>query len=145
MNCSLVKEGLLYDNSCSTKSCFVCAWKNNPVFYLRGLCDNTRVYEKYVLLPDYVYDDHVYFYGLRYNNILFSKEKNSWLIVEDYTSVLFQPNGTTTRPTKIVGSFKPDTFSHQMSFGNQLWNLTGDECGDTRRLKFTSVRLNSLW
>ena len=98
------------------------------------------MYEKYVLLPDYMYDDHIYFFGLRYNNILFSKEKNSWLIVEDYTSFLFQPNGTRKRPTKIIGSFKPDKFSNQMPFGNQLWNLTDDECGDIRQLKFTSVR-----
>ena len=30
------ENGLYYDDSCSYKSCFICSWKYQPVFKLRG-------------------------------------------------------------------------------------------------------------
>ena len=89
-----------------------------------------------------MYDNFPYFYGLATNNILFSKEKNSWLIVRDFTSALFA-NNTTKKPTNIVGSFKPIDNSNQMTIGQHYWNLEGDGCGKTIPLKFTGVRIHS--
>ena len=95
-----------YDETCYYKSCFVCSWKNEPTFTLRGLCAYTQIDEQYVLLPELSYDGNIYFFGFRYNNILFNKDLGSWIIVEDLTADLF--NGK--RPKKIVGIFELDKF-----------------------------------
>ena len=44
-------DGKYYATTCNTKQCLICAWKDSPLFTLRGLCTNTQVDDDYVLLP----------------------------------------------------------------------------------------------
>jgi hypothetical protein len=132
--------GQFNDESCAYKTCFMCKWYAEPVFVLRGLCKNTDVDEKYVLLPDVIYGDNLFFLGLARNNILYSKEMNSWLIVTDLMSDLIKPEGT-KEPSAIIGSFQPDKFSNQMPTGMHVWNLTTAECNGMVHLKLTGVGL----
>ena len=127
-----------YDEVCNYKSCFVCSWKNEPTFTLRGLCVDTQIDEQYVLLPELSYDGNVYFFGFRHTNILFNKDLGSWIIVEDLTADLF--NGE--RPKKIVGIFELDKFEDfQFPIGKNMWNLT-DKCSQIMPLKLAPVSVN---
>ena len=68
-----------YDDLCKSKTCFICAWKDAPVFTLRGLCTNTQVDEQFVLLPEKSFGGNLFFFGIGYTNILFNQETRSWL------------------------------------------------------------------
>ena len=142
-NCATFYEdsGLYIDETCSYKACSICAWKNEPTFTLRGLCSNTLVDQYYVLLPKLTYNEHVFFFGFGDNNIVFSKDKKSWLIVKDLESELFQLRNI-KEPTKIVGAFKPDRFSNQMPIGMHQWNIT--DCGGMMSLKLSPVSVMNL-
>ena len=131
--------GRFLDETCSYKSCSVCAWKNEPTFTLRGLCTNTLIDKYYVLLPKLTYNEHVFFFGFGDNNIVYSKKEKSWLIVRDLQSELFQVK-IIKEPKKIVGAFKPDRFSNQMPIGMQTWNIT--DCGGLISLKLSPVSVN---
>ena len=131
--------GRFLDETCSYKSCSVCAWKNEPTFTLRGLCTNTLIDKYYVLLPKLTYNEHVFFFGFGDNNIVYSKKERSWLIVGDLQSELFQFK-IIKEPKKIVGAFKPDRFSNQMPIGMQSWNIT--DCGGLISLKLSPVSTN---
>ena len=132
--------GQFNDESCSHKACFICTWLAEPLFVLRGLCKNTGVDEKYALLPDVSYDEYLFFLGLEFNNIIYSKDTNSWLIVGDLLTDLIKPEGL-KKPSKIIGTFQPDEFSNQLPIGRHLWNLTTTECKGMVPLKLTGVRL----
>ena len=132
--------GEFNDASCSYKTCFVCEWIREPVFFLRGLYKNSEVDEKYVLMPDMTYDDNLFFYGFELTNIIFKKNMNSWLIVADLMVELIKPEGL-KEPSKIVGAFQPDKFGNQMPIGRHTWNLTTADCNGMVPLKFTSVGL----
>ena len=64
-----VKNGKFDDVGSSFKSCFVCAWIKKPLFILRGLCSNSKIDHQYVLLPQVVYNDRMFFWGFGENNI----------------------------------------------------------------------------
>ena len=135
----LAKNGTIGDDGCSVEYCFACSWINEPLFHLRGLCKNSEIASQYVLLPYSTYDDMFFFLGLGPTNILYSKEKNSWLIVKDVMFDLIAPNGTTTKPKNILGSFQPDDISNKMPIGKKFWNLKDQECKGIRPLKLTGV------
>ena len=123
------------------KECFVCSWKTEPTFRLRGLCSRTKVDKEYVLLPEYTYDEHAFFFGYGENNMLFSQKLKSWLIVEDKSFHLFNEFKVQIKEaTEIVGIFKPDTIGNQLPIGLHSWNMT--DCGGLTLLKLTAVSLN---
>ena len=133
-------DGKYYDVSCLWKSCFICSWKYQPLFNLRGLCAMSEIDTQFVLRPQLDFDKNLFFYGVGRNNIIFDKENHSWLIVEDKIHELIGPEITSARPKNILGTFwldNPD--SHHTPVGTQMWNLT-DRCNTLLALKITSVR-----
>ena len=128
------------DESCSFKRCFICKWLREPVFFLRGLCKNSEIDEKYVLLPDVTYDDNLFFLGFGDYNILYCKAMNSWLIVKDQMDDLIKPDGT-KEPSNIIGAFQPKKYGNQLPIGKHKWNITTAECDGMVPLKLTAVCL----
>ena len=129
-----------FDTPCKSKTCFICAWKNSPLFTLRGLCTNTQVDRQYILLPEKTFGGNVFFFGLRNNNILFNQETSSWMIVKNKRDEIFKPGGITTHSLDVVGIFKPDqSNAHQLPVGTHFWNLT-ENCNKFLQLKLTKVR-----
>ena len=136
------KDCKYYVTHCKSKACFICAWKDTPVFTLRGLCANTDVGTKYVLLPEKTFGGNVYFWGLRSNNILFNQETNSWQIVKNLTDEIFKPGGISTNSLDIVGTFHPDrSNTHYLPVGTHLWNMTEKNCNKVLQLKLTQVSM----
>ena len=136
------EDGNYYDDQCSYKSCFVCSWDKRPVFTLRGLCTNSNIDVKYVMLPQYTYDGTIIFFGFEKNNIIFSQEMNSWLIVEDSIDDLLE-SSITTKPSKIVGTLTLDKMNNRLPIGKQFWNLT-KFFKTIQSLKLTGVSLSLL-
>ena len=132
-----IDSGKYYDDSCFYKACFVCSWKYLPLFTLRGLCAKSQIDTQFVLRPQLEFDKDLYFYGVGENNIIFDKEKHSWLIVEDKTQDLIGSENTPIRPKNILGTLWSD--NRHTPVGTQLWNLT-DGCNNLLPLKLTSVR-----
>ena len=138
--CSTYKthSGKYHDVSCLFKSCFVCSWKYQPAFTLRGLCAKSQIDNQYVLRPELDHDKNIFFYGVGRNNIIFDKSKHSWVIVED-NSIIIGPENTSDRPKKILGTLWLDkSDSHHTPVGTQFWNLT-DGCNNLLPLTLTSV------
>ena len=122
------------------KSCFVCSWRYQPLFTLRGLCSKSQIDTQFVLRPQLDYDKNIFFYGVGKNSIVFYKEKQTWLIVEDKDHELIEPKNTLTRRKNILGTLLLDNSEkHNMDtpVGTQKWNLT--ECDSLLPLKLTSV------
>ena len=135
-------NGKYYDTSCLFKSCFVCSWKYQPIFTLRGLCPKSQIDTQFILRPQLEFDKNIFLYGVRKNNIIFDEEKHSWLIVEDKAEDLTRPENTYARTKNILGTLWLDSSdSHHTPFGTQLWNLT-DRCNNLLPLKLTSVSNN---
>ena len=139
--CSYYKiwNGKYLDSSCSFKACFVCSWKNQPLFTLRGVCANSQIDTHFVLQAEIEFDKNIFFYGLGKNSIIFDKKKNAWLIVEDNTYDLIGLENTSARPKNILGTLWLDSSdSHHTPAGAYKWNLT-DTCKNVLPLKLTSV------
>ena len=135
---SYTAEGLFVDMRCEKLSeCFVCLWRKQPIFTLRGLCSETKIDRDYVLQPNTTYDGHLFFFGFYKNNILFNQEMDSRQIVEDTKEDLFTSSGT-MRPTSIVGHLEYDQSENQIPIGLHLWNIT--DCKGKTLGKLTSVR-----
>ena len=136
----VTKEDCKYfDTTCKSKFCVICAWKDTPVFTLRGLCTNTQVDKQFVLLPEKTYGGNAFFFGIGNNNILFNQETSSWLIVKNRAKEIFKPGGTSTDTLDIVGTFKPDRDNaHFFPVGAHFWNLT-ENCNKVLQLKLTQV------
>ena len=133
--------GKYYDCSCLYKSCFVCSWKYQPLFTLRGLCTKSQIDTQFVLRPKLDFDKNVFFYGVGKNSIIFDEEKQSWLIVEDKIYELIGPENSPARPKNILGIlWLDDSENHHIHtpVGTQKWNLT-DKCNNVLPLKLTSV------
>ena len=129
-----------FDYPCQSKTCFLCAWRDNPLFNLRGLCMNTQVGYQYVLLPEKTFGGNVFFFGLRYTNILFNQETSSWLIVKNKMIEIFKPGGISKDSLDVVGTFKLDkSIAHNLPVGTHFWNLT-ENCNKVMQLKLTQVR-----
>ena len=129
-------SGKYYDCSCLYKSCFVCSWRYQPLFTLRGLCSKSQIDTQFVLRPQLDYDKNIFFYGLGKNSLIFDKEKNAWLIVEDD---LIGLENTAARPKNILGTLLLDSYdSNHTPVGTHQWNLT-DKCNNVLPLKLTSV------
>ena len=129
-----------YTDTCKSKSWFICAWKNTPVFTLRGLCTNTQVDEQFVLLPEKTFGGTVFFFGIGNNNILFNQKTSSWLIVTDKAKEIFKPGGISTDSLNVVGTFQYDqSNTHHLPVGTHFWNLT-ENCNTVLQLKLTQVR-----
>ena len=71
------------DATCTYTDCFVCSWKTAPSFRLRGLCKEAKVDRNFILAPELSYDESVVFFGHGKDNIVFSQEFKSWLIIEE--------------------------------------------------------------
>ena len=133
------KDCKYYVTHCKSKACFICAWKDTPVFNLRGLCPTTKIDEQYVLLPEKIFGGNVFFFGIRKNNILFIQETSSWLIVKNGVKEIFKPGGISTDSLNVVGTFKPDQSNvHHLPVGTHFWNLT-ENCNKVLQLKLTRV------
>ena len=131
--------GKYYDTSCLFKGCFVCSWKYQPLFTLRGLCAKSQIDTQFILRPELDFDKNLFFYGVEKNNIIFDQENQSWLIVEDKTHELIGPGSAYVRPKKTLGTFwAENSDSDQTPVGTQLWNLT-DRCNKVLPLKLTHV------
>ena len=129
-----------YATTCNSKRCFICAWKNSPLFTLRGLCTKTQVDNQFVLLPEKTYGGHVFFFGIGKSNIIFNQETSSWLIVTNESKEIFKPGGISTNSLDVIGTFQPDLSNpHNLPVGTHFWNLT-ENCNDVLELKFTQVR-----
>ena len=132
-------DGKYYATTCNTKQCLICAWKDSPLFTLRGLCTNTQVDDDYVLLPAKNFGGNVFFFGLRNMNILFNEETSSWLIVKNRTSEIFKPGKISTDSLDVVGTFQLDqSNAHHLPVGTHSWNLT-ENCNIVAQLKLTQV------
>ena len=134
------KDSKYFDCSCKSKLCFICSWKDTPVFTLRGLCTNTQVDEQFVLLPEETFGGNVFFFGIRKNNILFNQETSSWQIVTNSAKEIFKPGGISTDSLDVVGTYQHDR-SHaiHLPVGTHFWNLT-ESCNKVLQLKLTQVR-----
>ena len=146
--CSTYKtiHGKYYDTSCSYKSCFICSWKYQPLFTLRGLCAKSQLDTQFVLRPELDFDKNIFFYGVGKNSIIFDKEKHSWLIVEDKVQELIGSENTSvsTRPKNILGTLWFDSDeSHHTPVGTHKWNLT-DKCNNVLPLKLTHVSYKNI-
>ena len=140
------KDSKYFVQTCKSKNCIICAWKDAPVFNLRGLCMDTQVGSQYILLPEKTFGGNVYFFGNGKNNILFNQETSSWLIVKNKTKEIFKPGGISTNSLDVVGTFKPyQSNPHLLPVGNHFWNLT-ENCNQVLQLKLTQVRkkLNAI-
>ena len=101
---------------------------------------NTQVGYQYVLLPEKTFGGNVFFFGLRYTNILFNQETSSWFIVKNKMIEIFKPGGISTDSLDVVGTFNPDqSNAHHLPVGTHFWNLT-DNCNKVMQLKLTQVR-----
>ena len=128
-----------YASTCISKTCFICVWKNTPVFTLRGLCTNTQIDKQFVLLPEKTFDRNVFFFGIGKYNMIFSQETRSWLIVKNSVEEIFKPEGISTVSLDVVGAFKPDqSNAHHLPVGTHSWNLT-ENCNIVAQLKLTQV------
>ena len=128
-----------YSTTCISKVCFICVWKNTPVFTLRGLCTNTQIDKQFVLLPEKTFDRNVFFFGIGEYNMIFSQEMRSWLIVKNSVEEIFKPEGISTVSLDVVGAFKPDqSNAHHLPVGTHFWNMT-DNCNIVAQLKLTQV------
>ena len=126
-------------NTCKSKECFICAWKDTPVFTLRGLCTNTKIDKQFVLLPERTFGGNVFFFGIGQSNIIFNKETSSWLIVKNTLDEIFQ-RGFQSNSLNNIGTLQPVQFStHHLPVGNHFWNLT-ENCNKVLQLKLTRVR-----
>ena len=146
-NCTgfFANDGKHYANTCNTKQCLICAWNDSPLFTLRGLSTNTQVDDNYILLPAKNFGGNIFFFGLRYTNILFNQETSSWLIVKNGTNEIFKPGGISTDSLDVVGTFQLDQHSHQshhLPVGTHFWNLT-ENYNKVLELKLTQVRNKS--
>ena len=127
-----------FDVSCNSKACFICAWKDSPVFTLRGLCTNTQVDGQYILRPKKTIGGNLIFFGIKNNNMIFNQETSSWLIVKNGRDEIYK--GISTDSLDVVGTFKPDqSNAHQLPVGIHFWNLT-ENCNKVLQLKLTPVR-----
>ena len=134
-----VKDCKYYVTHCKSKACFICAWKDTPVFNLRGLCPATKVDEQYVLLPEKTFGGNVFFFGIEQNNILFNQETSSWQIVKNKAKEIFKTGEISTESLDVVGIFEPDWDSdHYLPVGTHFWNLT-ENCNRVLQLKLTGV------
>ena len=129
-------SGQFYYNQCTYKNCFVCSWKTEPLFSLRGLCSDTQIDHQYVLLPQQIYDGNIFFLGFGSTNIIFSQKIKSWLIVDDQATDLLKSENI--MPKKILGSLQLGKFSNHLPIGTHFWNLT-DKCDKIMALKLTHV------
>ena len=138
------KDSKYFVQTCKSKNCIICAWKDAPVFNLRGLCTDTQVGSQYVLLPEKSFGENVYFFGNGKNNILFNQETSSWLIVKNKTKEIFKPGGILTNSLDVVGTFKLDkSIAHNLPVGTHFWNLT-ENCNKVMQLKLTQVRTDVI-
>ena len=129
-----------FDYHCESKTCFICAWKENPVFNLRGLCTNTQIDEQFVLLPEKTFGGNIFFFGIGKTNIIFNPETGSWLIVMNKAKEIFKPGGLSSDSLDVVGTFKPDrSDANHLPVGTHFWNLT-ENCNKVLQLKLTQVR-----
>ena len=129
-----------YASTCISKTCFICVWKNTPVFTLRGLCTNTKIDKQFVLLPEKTFDGNLFFFGIEKNNMLFNQETSSWLIVKNSVKEIFKSDKISTVSLDVVGAFKPDQSNdHHLPVGAHFWNLT-ENCNQVLQLKLTQVR-----
>ena len=134
------KDSKYFDIPCNSKACFICAWKDTPLFTHRGLCTNTEAHGQYILLPEKTFGGNVFFWGLRNNNILFNQKTRSWLIVKNSTDEIFKPGRISTDSLDVVGTFKHDrSIAHHLPVGTHVWNLT-ENCNKVLQLKLTQVR-----
>ena len=108
------KDSKYFDIPCNSKACFICAWKDTPLFTLRGLCTNTQVDRQYILHPEKTFGGNVIFWGLRNDNILFNQKTRSWMIVKNSNDEIFKPGGISTDSLDVVGTLKPDWSTLQM-------------------------------
>ena len=77
------KDHKYFVQTCKDKNCIIFAWKDTPVFTLRGLCTDKQVDKQFVLLPEKTFCGNVSFFGIGKTNILFNEETGSWLIVNN--------------------------------------------------------------
>ena len=143
------ETGLYLDVVCSgNKECFVCTWKKESIFTLRGFCSGSRidrnmksVERDYVIIPNWTFNEQIFFFGFGQTNILFSHKMKSWLMVEDKQEDLFDgQRQQMNEPKKIVGIVKLNMMSNQLPVGLHLWNIT--DCEDPVLLKLTSVSVS---
>ena len=127
----LATHGNYDDDTCSSKSCFICVWKDFPIFTLRG-----KLNQRYVLLPQVSAGGNVFFFGLGETNIVYNKDAKSWLIVKEFMVELIKPG---YQPSEIVAKFQPDkSSSHFLPVGTNSWHLT-DGSNKVLPLKLTHV------
>ena len=126
------------DIECSVKTCYVCVWKKEPLFSLRGLCFDTEIDHQYVLIPQHKYDGNMFFFGFGNSNIIFSNEMRSWLIVANTAEDLLN-SGVNTKSLHILGIMQLEKHSNNIvPIGTHFWNLT-DRCDRIMALKLTHV------
>ena len=128
-----------YDATCTGKTCFICSWKDAPLFNLRGLCTNTQVDTQFVLLPEKTFGGNIFFFGMEKSNIIFNQESSSWQIVKNKAKEILKPGGIPTDSLDVIGTFEPDQDGdHYLPVGTHFWNLT--DCNKGLQLKLTKVR-----
>ena len=132
----LATHGNYDDDTCSSKSCFICVWKDIPIFTLRG-----KLNQRFVLLPQVSAGGNVFFFGLGETNIVYNKEAKSWLIVKEFMVELIKPG---YQPSEIVAKFQPDkSSSHFLPVGTNSWHLT-DGSNKVLPLKLTHVSISNV-
>ena len=129
-----ISDGTFSDIKCDNTDCFTCTWSKTPKLLLKGLCEFAEIDHRYYLDPDLIYDDLLVFVGYRKNHIVFSKQLDSWLIIEDIPldGVL---------PEKILAKVNMNNHGNSFPLGTQFWEMNDSECGDIRVMKLTTVSI----
>ena len=132
-----ISDGTFSDIKCDNTDCFTCTWSKTPKLLLKGLCEFAEIDHRYYLDPDLIHDDLLVFVGYRKNHIVFSKQLDSWLIIEDIPldGVL---------PEKILAKVNMNNHGNSFPLGTQFWEMNDSECGDIRVMKLTTVSVRIL-
>ena len=128
-----IGSNIMYDVSCNRPSCVICVWKPNIKFRLRGLCEKSKIENRYLLstyhLPKRALD--VKLWGFVNNAIIYDTKLEEWVII-DYPM---------KENYKILGIYRPKTLNVAIPKGDGAWDLFDPNCNETRVLKVTSVKL----
>ena len=129
------QSGLYSDIGCFSKRCFICRWQTETVqFLLKGLCEFSNIDHHYTLDPTLAFNDYIAFVGNLKNFIVFSKARDSWVIVERK----YLPSNESDLG-EIIGKALINEHGNGFPIGTMKWEINDEHCNETRPLKLTKV------
>ena len=117
------------DDNCIAEYPFICSWTKKPEFMMKGLCKNSKIDVRYILMHKNNLNPQIGLFGYGKNFIYQSTISKVWYIGE--------LNGKHIKEN--FGYFVPDLDSNQMPFGLKKWNLSDPACSGIRELTLSKV------